>query len=70
MEESPVHCIQWRFKDGFDKEKLDSEANRITSEEQQAIEDFQLEGIWSRWMRAGQLKYEVKKKSVREKHNK
>mmetsp|Transcript_15594 Transcript_15594/g.38903 ORF Transcript_15594/g.38903 Transcript_15594/m.38903 type:complete len:435 (-) Transcript_15594:3863-5167(-) len=69
MEESPVNYIQWRFKDGFDKEKLDSEAYRITPEEQQAIEDFQLEGIWSRRMRGGKLEYEVKKKNIPEKDN-
>ncbi|KAG7356086.1 ABC transporter ATP-binding protein [Nitzschia inconspicua] len=70
MEQSPVSYLQWRFKDGFDKEKLDSEAYRITPEEQQAIDDFQLEGIWSRRMRGGVLEYEVKKRNVREKDNK
>jgi elongation factor 3 len=70
MEESPVAYIQWRFKDGFDKEKLDSEAYRITEEEQKAIDDFSLEGIWSRRIRAGILEYEVKKRNIREKDNK
>ncbi|VEU36187.1 unnamed protein product [Pseudo-nitzschia multistriata] len=70
MEESPVAYLQWRFRDGFDKEKLESEAYRITPEEQQAIDDFKLEGIWSRRMRGGVLEYEVKKKNVREKDNK
>eukprot|EP00977_Amphora_coffeiformis_P023818 scaffold14477_cov164-Amphora_coffeaeformis.AAC.2 len=70
MEESPVAYIQWRFKDGYDREKLESEAYRITEEEQKLIEDFQLEAIWSRRMKAGKLEYEVKKKNVREKDNK
>jgi elongation factor 3 len=70
MEDSPVAYIQWRFKDGYDKEKLESEAYRITEEEQRAIDDFQLEAIWSRRLRAGQFEYEVKKKNVREKDNK
>ena len=70
MEESPVAYLQWRFKDGFDKEKLESEAYRITPEEQEAIDAFNLEGIWSRRMRGGKLEYEVKKKHVREKDNK
>lgn len=70
MEESPVAYLQWRFKDGFDKEKLESEAYRITPEEQEAIDAFNLEGIWSRRMRAGKLEYEVKKKHVPEKDNK
>lgn len=70
MDESPVSYIQWRFKDGFDKEKLDSEAYRITPEEQKAIDNFGLEGIWSRRVRAGKLEYEVKKRNVREKDNK
>jgi elongation factor 3 len=70
MEESPVAYIQWRFKDGFDKEKLDSEAYRITEEEQKAIDDFQLEDIWSRRVRGGQFEYEVKKRNIREKDNK
>ena len=70
MEESPVAYLQWRFKDGFDKEKLESEAYRITPEEQKAIDDFNLEGIWSRRMRGGKLEYEVKKKHIPEKDNK
>ena len=70
MEESPVAYIQWRFKDGYDREKLESEAYRITEEEQKLIDDFQLEAIWSRRMKAGKLEYEVKKKNVREKDNK
>lgn len=70
MEESPVAYIQWRFKDGFDKEKLESEAYKITHDEQKAIDDFQLEGIWSRRVRGGKLEYEVKKKNIREKDNK
>ncbi|KAL3912268.1 MAG: hypothetical protein SGILL_006949 [Bacillariaceae sp.] len=70
MEQSPVAYLQWRFKDGFDKEKLESEAYRITPEEQKAIDDFSLEGIWSRRMRGGKLEYEVKKFNVREKDNK
>lgn len=70
MEESPVAYIQWRFKDGWDKEKMESEAYRIPPEEQKAIDDFNLEGIWSRRMRAGKLEYEVKKKNIREKDNK
>jgi elongation factor 3 len=70
MEDSPVGYIQWRFKDGFDKEKLDSEAYRITPEEQIAIDDFGIEGIWSRRVRAGIVEYEVKKRNMREKDNK
>ena len=70
MDESPVSYIQWRFKDGFDKEKLDSAAYRISPEEQKAIDDFEIEAIWSRRMRAGKLEYEVKKRNVREKDNK
>jgi elongation factor 3 len=70
MEESPVAYIQWRFKDGWDKEKMESEAYRIPEDEQKAIDDFGIEGIWSRRMRAGQLEYEVKKRNVREKDNK
>eukprot|EP00934_Nitzschia_sp_Nitz4_P009110 Nitzschia sp. Nitz4//scaffold62_size106224//86487//90411//NITZ4_004369-RA/size106224-processed-gene-0.39-mRNA-1//1//CDS//3329555895//9100//frame0 len=70
MDESPVAYIQWRFKDGFDKEKLQSESYRITEEEQKAIDDFGLEAIWSRRMRGGQLEYEVKKRNIREKDNK
>jgi len=70
MDESPVAYIQWRFKDGFDKEKLESEAYKITDDEKKAIDDFQLEAIWSRRMRGGKLEYEVKKKNIREKDNK
>lgn len=70
MEDSPVAYIQWRFKEGYDQEKMESEAFRIPPEEQKAIDDFGLEDIWSRRMRAGQLEYEVKKRNVREKDNK
>ena len=70
MHDSPVSYIQWRFKDGYDREKLESTAYKITEEEQKAIDDFQLEGLWSRRMRAGKLEYEVKTKNVREKDNK
>ena len=69
MEESPVAYIQWRFKEGWDREKLESKAFRITPEEQKAIDDFNLEGIWSRRLRGGVLEYEIKKKNVREKDN-
>jgi len=69
IEDSPVAYIQWRFKDGFDKEKIESEAYRIPPEEQAAIEAYNLEGIWSRRLRAGVLEYEIKKKNVREKDN-
>ena len=69
IEDSPVAYIQWRFKDGFDKEKIESEAYRIPPEEQKAIDDYNLEGIWSRRLRAGVLEYEIKKKNVREKDN-
>jgi elongation factor 3 len=70
MDDSPVAYIQWRFRDGFDKEKLESEAYRITPEEQKAIDDFGIEGIWSRRLRGGKLEYEVKKRNVPEKDNK
>jgi elongation factor 3 len=70
MEEAPASYIQWRFKDGFDKEKLDSEAYRITEKEQKAIDDFGLEGIWSRRIRSGVLEYEVKKRNIPERNNK
>lgn len=70
MEQSPVNYIQWRFKDSYDKEKLESEAYKITLEEQAAIDKFNLEGIWSRRVRAGVIEYEVKKKGVKEKDNK
>ena len=69
IEDSPVAYIQWRFKDGYDKEKIESEAFRITPEEQEKIDAYNLEGIWSRRMRAGVLEYEIKKKNVREKDN-
>lgn len=70
LEESPAAYIQWRFKDAYDKEKLESAGYRISDEEQKAIDDFGLEGIWSRRVRAGILEYEVKKRNVREKDNK
>lgn len=70
IENSPVSYIHWRFKDGWDKEKIESEAYKIGPEEQKAIDDFNLEGIWSRRMRAGKLEYEVKKKNIRERDNK
>lgn len=70
LEDSPAAYIQWRFKKGYDKEKINSEAFKITPEEQQKIDDFQLEGIWSRRLKAGELEYEVKKKNVKEKDNK
>ena len=70
MESSPVSYIQWRFKDGWDREKLESEAFRITPEEQAIMDDFGLEDIWSRRMRGGKLEYEVKKRNVPEKDNK
>lgn len=70
LEEPPAAYIQWRFKDGFDKEKIMSDAYRIEEEEQKAIDDFGLEAIWSRRLRAGNLEYEVKKKNVRERDNK
>jgi elongation factor 3 len=69
INDSPVSYIQWRFKDGWDKEKIDSAAYRISEEEQKAIDDFQLEDIWSRRVRAGKVEYEVKKKNIREKDN-
>jgi elongation factor 3 len=69
INDSPVSYIQWRFKDGWDKEKIESEGYRIGEEEQKLIDDFQLEGIWSRRVRAGKIEYEVKKKNVREKDN-
>ena len=70
MESSPVSYIQWRFKDGWDREKLESEAYRIPPEEQKIIDDFGLEDIWSRRMIAGKLEYEVKKHNIPEKDNK
>lgn len=69
IEDSPVNYIAWRFKDGYDREKIESEAYRITPEEQMAIDDYNLEGIWSRRLRGGVLEYEIKKKNVREKDN-
>jgi elongation factor 3 len=69
IEDSPVSYIQWRFKDGWDKEKIDSVAFRIDEEEQKRIDEFQLEGIWSRRVRAGKVEYEVHKKNTREKDN-
>lgn len=70
LDEAPAAYIQWRFKEGYDKEKIQSDAFRIPPEEQKAIDDFGLEGIWSRRLRAGVLEYEVKKVNVREKDNK
>jgi elongation factor 3 len=70
MDASPVAYIQWRFKDAYDKEKLESVAFKISENEQAAIDAFGLEGIWSRRLRAGKLEYEVKKKGVPEKNNK
>jgi len=69
INDAPAAYIQWRFKDGFDKEKIESEAFRIPPEEQKAIDEYGLEGIWSRRMRAGVLEYELKRKNVREKDN-
>lgn len=70
VDSSPVAYMQWRFKDGYDREKIESEAFRIGEEEQKGIDDFMLEGIWSRRLRAGKIEYEVKKRHVREKDNK
>jgi len=70
LEDAPASYIQWRFKDAYDKEKIQSEAYRIDEVEQKAIDEFGLEGIWSRRLRAGNLEYEVKKRHVREKDNK
>ena len=70
LDEAPAKYIQWRFKDSYDREKIESEGYRISPEEQKRIDDFQLEGIWSRRVRAGVLEYEVKKRNVREKDNK
>lgn len=69
MEDSPVAYIQWRFKDGWDREKMESVAYRITPEEQKAMDDFNIEAIWSRRLKGGHLEYEVKKKNIREKDN-
>jgi len=70
LEEPPAAYIQWRFRDGFDKEKIMSDAYRIDEVEQKAIDEFGLEAIWSRRLRAGNLEYEVKKLNVRERDNK
>lgn len=70
MENSPVSYIQWRFKDGYDQEKMESEAYRIPPEEQIAMDEFNLEGIWSRRLKGGIMEYEVKKKNIPEKNNK
>jgi len=70
LEDAPASYIQWRFKDGYDKEKIQSDAYRIDEVEQKAIDDFGLEEIWSRRLRAGVLEYEVKKRNVRERDNK
>jgi len=70
MDESPVAYIQWRFKHGWDREKMESEGFRISPEEQKAIDDFNLEGLWSRRLRAGNIEYEVHKHNTREKDNK
>mmetsp|Transcript_27735 Transcript_27735/g.34290 ORF Transcript_27735/g.34290 Transcript_27735/m.34290 type:complete len:742 (-) Transcript_27735:131-2356(-) len=70
LEDAPAAYIQWRFKHGYDEEKINSEAFKITPEEQEAIDEFQLEDIWSRRLRAGVLEYEVKKKHVPERDNK
>lgn len=69
-ENSPAAYIQWRFKDGYDREKVESAAFKISDEEQKRIDDFNLEAIWSRRMRHGIMEYEVKKRNVREKDNK
>jgi elongation factor 3 len=70
LEDAPAAYIQWRFKDAYDKEKLMSEAYKISEDEQKLIDDFGLEDIWSRRMRAGKLEYEVKKRNVPERDNK
>jgi elongation factor 3 len=67
---SPCAYIQWRFKDAYDKEKLESLTYQISDGEQAAIDAFGLEAIWSRRVRAGTLEYEIKMKNVREKDNK
>jgi elongation factor 3 len=69
LDDAPAAYIQWRFKEGYDKEKINSEAYRISPEEQQRIDDFGLEGIWSRRLKAGKLEYEIKRKHLREKDN-
>mmetsp|Transcript_36592 Transcript_36592/g.42526 ORF Transcript_36592/g.42526 Transcript_36592/m.42526 type:complete len:761 (+) Transcript_36592:50-2332(+) len=70
LEQSPCNYMSWRFKDGYDREKIDSAAYRISPQEQKAIDEFNLEAIWSRRMKAGKIEYEVKKKNIREKDNK
>ncbi len=69
-ESSPCSYIAWRFKDAYDKEKFESEGYRISAEEKDRVEEWGLEGIWSRRMKGGKLEYEVKKRGVREKDNK
>lgn len=69
LEDAPAAYIQWRFKHGYDKEKLNSEAYRISEEEQKVIDDLSIEGIWSRRLKGGKLEYEVKKRNVKEKDN-
>jgi elongation factor 3 len=49
---------------------MESEGFKIGPEEQQAMKDFNLEGIWSRRIRAGVIEYEVKKLNIVEKNNK
>jgi len=70
MENSPVSYIQWRFKDGYDREKIDSEGYKMSQEEHDTIEENRFEAIWSRRLRAGVLEYEIKKINVPEKDNK
>jgi elongation factor 3 len=70
LEEAPAAYIQWRFKDAYDKEKINSEMYRISPEEQEKIDEFGLEAIWSRRVRAGILEYEVKKRHIKERDNK
>ncbi len=70
LEDAPAKYIQWRFKHGYDKEKMQSEAYKISEEEQKIIDERSIEGIWSRRMRAGKLEYEIKKRNVPEKDNK
>jgi hypothetical protein len=43
---------------------------RLSEEEKQRVDEWGLEGIWSRRLKAGRLEYEVKKRNVREKDNK
>jgi elongation factor 3 len=69
LEDAPAAYIQWRFKHGYDKEKLNSEAYRISEEEQKVIDELSIEGIWSRRLKGGKLEYEVKKRNVKEKDN-